>query len=198
VKVLVIDNYDSFTYNLVQALGALGAEIVVRRNDETSLEEIRALEPDRIVVSPGPGDPSEAGVSCELIRAFGDRVPILGVCLGHQCIGAALGARIVRAPTLLHGKTSLISHDGAGVFREVPDPTVATRYHSLSIDESTLPQELVVSARSDDGVVMGVRHRRWPLEGVQFHPESILTRDGVLMLRNFIGSDRSAGGARWS
>jgi anthranilate synthase component 2 len=188
MKVLVIDNYDSFTYNLVQLAGSLGAEVVVRRNDEATLAELRALAPDRVIVSPGPGDPREAGVSCDAIRAFAeDGVPTLGVCLGHQCIGAALGARIARAPTLLHGKTSPVTHDGAGVFRGVASPTVATRYHSLAIDETTLPPDLAVTARSDDGVVMGVRHRRLPLEGVQFHPESILTADGERMLRNFLG-----------
>ncbi len=187
MRVLVIDNYDSFTYNLVQLAGSLGAEVIVRRNDETSLDEVRALAPDRVIVSPGPGDPTQAGVSCEVVREFGPRVPTLGVCLGHQCIGAALGARIVRAPTLFHGKVSRIRHDRRGIFRGVSDPTVATRYHSLAIDEPSLPRDLEVSARSDDGVVMGVRHRRYPLEGVQFHPESILTTDGERMMRNFLG-----------
>ncbi len=189
MKVLVIDNYDSFTYNLVQEVGRLGAEVVVRRNDETTLAEIEGLAPDRIIVSPGPGDPSEAGISCGVIRELAPRVRTLGVCLGHQCIGAALGGRITRAPTLLHGKTSRIFHDGRGIFRNVPDPTVATRYHSLAIAEETLGPDLEITARSDDGVLMGVRHRRWPLEGVQFHPESILTPDGGTMLRNFLEGD---------
>jgi anthranilate synthase component 2 len=188
--VLVIDNYDSFTYNLVQLAGSLGAEVVVRRNDEATVDELRALRPDRVIVSPGPGDPREAGVSCEAIRAFGPSTPTLGVCLGHQCIGAAFGARIERAPTLRHGKTSRVHHDAQGVFRGVADPTVATRYHSLAIVEETLPADLVVTARSDDGVVMGVRHRTFPLEGVQFHPESILTEDGARMMRNFLGVER--------
>lgn len=186
MRVLVIDNYDSFTYNLVQEVGRLGAEVTVRRNDETTLDEIRALAPGRIIVSPGPGDPSEAGISAALIRELSPEVRTLGVCLGHQCIAAALGGRVVRAPTLLHGKTSRIFHDGEGIFRGVPDPTVAIRYHSLAIDEAALPPDLIVSARSDDGVLMGVRHRRWPLEGVQFHPESILTAHGGLMLKNFL------------
>ncbi|OLC57815.1 MAG: aminodeoxychorismate/anthranilate synthase component II [Chloroflexi bacterium 13_1_40CM_4_68_4] len=193
MRVLVIDNYDSFTYNLVQLAGSLGAEVVVRRNDEATPDELRALRPDRVIVSPGPGDPREAGVSCEAIRSFtADGVPTLGVCLGHQCIGAALGARIVRAPTLLHGKTSPVTHDGQGIFRGIASPTVATRYHSLAIDEATLPVDLAVTARSDDGVVMGVRHRTLPLEGVQFHPESILTADGERMMRNFLGAGERA------
>lgn len=190
MRVLVIDNFDSFTYNLVQAVGALGAEVVVRRND-VALAELLELRPERLIVSPGPGDPEQAGVSCQAIRAFAKEVPTLGVCLGHQCIGATFGARIVRAPTLLHGKTSRISHDGARIFAGVANPTVATRYHSLAIDEASLPPELVATAHSDDGVLMGVRHREWPLEGVQFHPESILTGEaGTRLLANFLEAVR--------
>ena len=186
--ILVIDNYDSFTYNLVQYLAELGAELVVHRNDQVTVEEIEALEPDGIVVSPGPCTPSEAGVSVPVIERFAGRVPILGVCLGHQAIGAAYGARIVRAPRLMHGKTSRIQHDGQGVFTGLPNPFTATRYHSLVIDEATLPPDLTVTARSEDGVIMGVRDRTGLVEGVQFHPESILTTVGKDLLRNFLHS----------
>jgi len=186
--ILVIDNYDSFTYNLVQYLAELGAELVVRRNDELTVEEIEQLEPDGIVISPGPCTPREAGVSVPAIQRFAGRVPILGVCLGHQAIGAAYGARIVRAPRLMHGKTSRIQHDGRGVFAGLPNPFTATRYHSLVIDEATLPSDLTVTARSEDGVIMGVRDRTGLVEGVQFHPESILTMVGKDLLRNFLHS----------
>ncbi|MCS7255476.1 MAG: aminodeoxychorismate/anthranilate synthase component II [Thermomicrobium sp.] len=186
--ILVIDNYDSFTYNLVQYLAELGAELVVRRNDELTVEEIEQLEPDGIVISPGPCTPREAGVSVPVIQRFAGRVPILGVCLGHQAIGAAYGARIVRAPRLMHGKTSRIQHDGRGVFAGLPNPFTATRYHSLVIDEATLPPDLTVTARSEDGVIMGVRDRTGLVEGVQFHPESILTMVGKDLLRNFLHS----------
>lgn len=186
--ILVIDNYDSFTYNLVQYLAELGAELVVRRNDQVAIEEIEALEPDGIVISPGPCTPREAGVSVPVIQRFAGRVPILGVCLGHQAIGAAYGARIVRAPRLMHGKTSRIQHDGRGVFAGLPNPFTATRYHSLVIDEATLPPDLTVTARSEDGVIMGVRDRTGLVEGVQFHPESILTMVGKDLLRNFLHS----------
>ncbi len=184
--ILVIDNYDSFTYNLVQYFAELGAELVVYRNDELTVEHVEALEPAGIVVSPGPCTPREAGVSVAVIERFAGSVPILGVCLGHQAIGAAYGARIVRAPRLMHGKTSQISHDGQGVFTGLPNPFTATRYHSLVIDEATLPPELVVTARSEDGVIMGVRDRTGLVEGVQFHPESILTTVGKDLLRNFL------------
>ncbi len=184
--ILVIDNYDSFTYNLVQYFAELGAELVVYRNDELTVEDVEALEPAGIVVSPGPCTPREAGVSVAVIERFAGSVPILGVCLGHQAIGAAYGGRIVRAPRLMHGKTSQISHDGQGVFTGLPNPFTATRYHSLVIDEATLPPELVVTARSEDGVIMGVRDRTGLVEGVQFHPESILTTVGKDLLRNFL------------
>jgi anthranilate synthase/aminodeoxychorismate synthase-like glutamine amidotransferase len=184
--ILMIDNYDSFTYNLVQYLRELGAEVAVHRNDRIGLEEIRALRPAQIVLSPGPCSPAEAGICCDLIRAFGTTVPILGVCLGHQCIGAAYGGRIVRAARLMHGKTSPILHDGRGVFRDLPSPFEATRYHSLLIEPETLPACLEVSARTAEGEIMGVRHRTHPVEGVQFHPESILTQAGKALLGNFL------------
>jgi len=185
-KILMIDNYDSFTYNLVQYLGELGAEVVVRRNDEITLEEIEALHPDGIVVSPGPCTPNEAGVSVATIEKFRGTIPILGVCLGHQAIGAALGGAIVRAERIMHGKTSPIHHDGRGVFRGLSNPFDATRYHSLVIERASMPAELEVSAWTAEGEVMGVRHRSLPLEGVQFHPESILTLEGKQLLRNFL------------
>ncbi len=187
-KILMIDNYDSFTYNLVQYLGELGAEVVVRRNDEITLEEIEALRPDGIVVSPGPCTPNEAGISVATIEKFRGAIPILGVCLGHQAIGAALGGAIVRAERIMHGKTSPIHHDGRGVFRGLSNPFDATRYHSLVIERSSLPGELEVSAWTTEGEIMGVRHRSLPMEGVQFHPESILTLEGKQLLRNFLDS----------
>lgn len=188
--VFVLDNYDSFTYNLVQYLGELGAEVTVRRNDQVSVADIEHMRPERIVVSPGPCTPQDAGISIELIRHFAGRVPLLGVCLGHQAIGAAFGGRVVRAPNLMHGKTSEIEHDGKTIFRDVPSPMTATRYHSLIVSEDGLPEELEVSARTTehDGstVIMGLRHRQFPLEGVQFHPESVLTRDGKKLMKNFL------------
>jgi anthranilate synthase/aminodeoxychorismate synthase-like glutamine amidotransferase len=191
---LMIDNYDSFTYNLVQYLGELQAEVVVRRNDAITLDEIDAMRPAGIVISPGPKTPREAGVSVPVIERFGGRIPILGVCLGHQSIGAAFGGDIVRAPRIMHGKTSPIHHDGRGVFRGLSDPFDATRYHSLVIDPATLPAELEVSAWTDAGEIMGVRHKRLAIEGVQFHPESILTLEGKKLLANFLadlGQSRS-------
>jgi anthranilate synthase/aminodeoxychorismate synthase-like glutamine amidotransferase len=186
MTVLLIDNYDSFTYNLAQYLGELGAELVVRRNDAISVENVRELAPSHIVISPGPGDPEDGGISNDLIREFGPTTPLLGVCLGHQCIGEVFGGEIVRAPALFHGKTSLIYHDGKTIFRGLPRPFEATRYHSLVIRRDTLPDCLELTAETDDGVIMGVRHRELPIEGVQFHPESILTREGKQLLGNFL------------
>ena len=195
-RLLMIDNYDSFTYNLVQYLTELGAELDVRRNDAISLDEIAALALDGIVISPGPCTPREAGISVPLIQRFTGRIPILGVCLGHQAIGAALGAAIVPAPRIMHGKTSPIHHDGRGVFAGLPDPFDATRYHSLVIDPSTLPSELERSAWTAEGEIMGVRHRTHAVEGVQFHPESILTLEGKRLLANFVARLSGGGPAR--
>jgi anthranilate synthase/aminodeoxychorismate synthase-like glutamine amidotransferase len=186
--ILLIDNYDSFTYNLYHYLGELGAELKVYRNDKITLDEVAELRPDKIVISPGPCTPREAGVSCALIRRFAGQTPILGVCLGHQCIGAAFGAAIVRAPSIMHGKLSQVSHDGRTIFRALRNPFAAMRYHSLVIDPATLPAELKVSARTADDVIMGVRHRSLAVEGVQFHPESILTEEGKKLLKNFLES----------
>ena len=186
--VLVIDNYDSFTYNLVQYLGELGAEVLVRRNDEVSPEEIPALNPDRIVVSPGPCTPNEAGVSLEVIEKAPTGVPVLGVCLGHQAIGQAYGGKVVRAREPVHGKTAKILHDGEGVYKELPQGFEATRYHSLIIEPESVPECLMVTSRTEDGVIMGVRHKELPVEGVQFHPESVLTGNGKSLLKNFLES----------
>jgi anthranilate synthase component 2 len=190
-RVLMIDNYDSFTYNLVQYLAELGADVTVRRNDEIALDEVAAIAPDGVVISPGPCTPREAGVSVPLIQRFAGHIPILGVCLGHQAIGAAFGGDIVRGPRIMHGKTSPIHHDGQGVFRGLSDPFDATRYHSLVIEPATLPSVLERTAWTDDGEIMGVRHRTASVEGVQFHPESILTLEGKRLLANFL--DRLAG-----
>jgi anthranilate synthase/aminodeoxychorismate synthase-like glutamine amidotransferase len=185
--VLVIDNYDSFTYNLVQYLGELGADVRVMRNDAVTLDDISRSRPDRIVISPGPGRPEDAGVTIEVIRRFGDRVPILGVCLGHQAIGAVFGGSVVRASAPMHGKTSTIEHDGRGVFTGITGPFVAARYHSLVVADDGLPEDLVVTARTrEDHTIMGLRHRTHPVHGVQFHPESILTAEGRHILRNFL------------
>ena len=188
--VFVLDNYDSFTYNLVQYIGEMGHEVVVRRNDQVTLEEIADMHPDRIVVSPGPCTPHDAGISIDLIRHFARRVPIFGVCLGHQAIGAAFGGKVVRAHNLMHGKTSRVEHDGRGVFQGLPSPLIATRYHSLIVPEEGLPGELQVSATCSDRdgsrVIMGLRHRDFAVEGVQFHPESVLTEHGKQMVRNFV------------
>ncbi len=194
-RVLVIDNYDSFVYNLVQYLGELDAEPVVHRHDALGLDALVALEPDAVLVSPGPGRPEDAGVSNAAITEFGGRgIPVLGVCLGHQCIGQIFGGRIERAPRVMHGKTSEITHDGAGVFTGLASPFTATRYHSLIVERDSVPASLVVTAESEDGLVMGLRHRELPIEGVQFHPESILTQSGHELLRNFLamaGAPRS-------
>jgi len=185
---LLIDNYDSFTYNLVQYLGELGADVHVHRNDAIGIEQIAAWEPSAIVISPGPCTPNEAGISVPLIQSFAGRIPILGVCLGHQAIGQAFGGKIVRAGRVMHGKVSPVTHDGRGVFAELPSPFTATRYHSLAIERATMPACLAITATADDGEVMGVRHREWPVEGVQFHPEAILTEHGHALLRNFLES----------
>ena len=189
--VFVLDNYDSFTYNLVQYLGELGQQVEVRRNDEVTPAEIEAMKPDHIVVSPGPCTPQKAGISIDLIRHFAGKKPVLGVCLGHQAIGAAFGGSVVRAHQLMHGKTSQIRHDGRTLFQKVPQPMTATRYHSLIVSEEGLPKELEISAETfeADGtrVIMGLRHRHFPVEGVQFHPESVLTESGRLLLENFLG-----------
>jgi para-aminobenzoate synthetase component II len=184
--ILLVDNYDSFTYNLAQYLGQLGAQLEVRRNDCITLDEIERLAPERIVISPGPGIPQNAGISVPLIRRFAGEIPILGVCLGHQAIGHAFGGRVVRAKEIMHGKTSAIHHDGKTVFREIPQDFQATRYHSLIVERKSLPAELEISAETADGTVMGLRHREWPVEGVQFHPESVLTEAGMQLLRNFL------------
>ena len=188
--VFVLDNYDSFTYNLVQYLGELGADVEVRRNDQISVSDVEALHPDRILISPGPCTPSDAGISVDLIRQFAGKVPVLGVCLGHQAIGEAFGGKVVRAKNLMHGKTSRVEHDGRTIFQGVSSPMTATRYHSLIVSEDGLPAELEVSARSleRDGsqVIMGLRHRKFPVEGVQFHPESVLTDQGKKLVANFL------------
>lgn len=184
--ILVIDNYDSFTYNLVQYLGEMGQELIVHRNDKITLEEIAALAPERIVISPGPCTPNEAGISVPLIQRFAGKIPILGVCLGHQAIGQAFGGEVVRNYRVVHGKTSLIHHDGRGVFENLPNPFEATRYHSLVVRRETMPDCLEISAETAEGEVMGLRHKEYPIEGVQFHPESVMTQVGKDLLRNFL------------
>ncbi|HMC76461.1 MAG TPA: aminodeoxychorismate/anthranilate synthase component II [Vicinamibacterales bacterium] len=185
MKLLLLDNYDSFTYNLAQYLGELGHAPVVYRNDEITMGEVEAMQPDRIVISPGPGRPEDAGISVDVIRQFGRRVPVFGVCLGHQGIGHAFGGEIVRAPVLMHGKVSSVQHDGRGVFAGVSQPFVAGRYHSLIVADPP-PEALEITARTDEGIIMGLRHREWPVHGVQFHPESVLTGEGRKILRNFL------------
>jgi anthranilate synthase/aminodeoxychorismate synthase-like glutamine amidotransferase len=184
--IFVLDNYDSFTYNLVQYMGELGAEMTVRRNDELTPDQVESLHPDRILLSPGPCTPQEAGISIPLIQHFAGKVPILGVCLGHQAIGAAFGGAVVRAPKLMHGKTSEVIHDGRSLFSGIASPMTCTRYHSLIVAEEDLPRELEITARTEDGIIMGLRHRKYPVEGVQFHPESVLTQGGHRMLANFL------------
>ena len=184
--ILVIDNYDSFTYNLVQYLGQLGATLKVLRNDETSLAEIEALSPEKILVSPGPCSPTEAGISCDVIAHFGSTLPVFGVCLGHQSIGQVYGGNVVRAERLMHGKTSPIKHDGSNVFKDMPNPFEATRYHSLIIDRESLPDCLRITAQTHEGEIMGVEHKEYPVFGVQFHPESVLTEKGMQLMKNFL------------
>ena len=191
-RLLVIDNYDSFTYNLVQYFGELGLEVIVRRNDHITLDDIRSLQPDRICISPGPGRPDAAGISLDIIRHFGEQLPILGVCLGHQAIACAFGGNIVPARTIMHGKVSRITHTGTDVFAGLPSPLTVTRYHSLAVDSATLPECLTVTAQTDDGEIMALSHRSLPISGVQFHPESILSEHGHDLLKNFIEQSKDA------
>jgi len=184
--VFVLDNYDSFTYNLVQYMGELGAEITVHRNDELTVEQVEALAPEHILLSPGPCTPQEAGISIDLVRHFAGKVPVLGVCLGHQAIGAAFGGEVIRAPQLMHGKTSAVEHDGKTIFSGIATPMTCTRYHSLIVSEKGLPKDLEISARTADGTIMGLRHKKYAVEGVQFHPESVLTEDGKRLIKNFL------------
>jgi anthranilate synthase/aminodeoxychorismate synthase-like glutamine amidotransferase len=184
--ILLLDNYDSFTYNLAQYLGEMGCQVEVHRNDKISVEEIERRKPERIVISPGPCTPQEAGISVELIERLAGKFPILGVCLGHQAMGVAFGGKIIRAPKLFHGKTSEIHHDSKGVFRKLPEPFTATRYHSLNVERKSLPRDLAITAETKDGIIMGLRHRRYKIEGVQFHPESVLTTSGKQLLQNFL------------
>ncbi len=188
--IFVLDNYDSFTYNLVQYLGEMGQDVIVRRNDQATIAEIEAMSPERILISPGPCTPEDAGISIQLVKHFAGKVPLFGVCLGHQAMGAAFGGNVVRAKNLMHGKTSLVEHDGRTIFQNVPSPMQATRYHSLIVKEESLPKDLEISAYTHDAdgnrVIMGLRHRRYPLEGVQFHPESVLTIHGKELVRNFL------------
>jgi anthranilate synthase/aminodeoxychorismate synthase-like glutamine amidotransferase len=186
---LLLDNYDSFTYNLYQYLSELGAQVEVRRNDQVTLEEIEQLQPERIVISPGPCTPNEAGISCQVIERFGPHIPLLGVCLGHQAIGQVYGGRVIRAPEPMHGKTSRIYHQGQGILHDLPNPFEANRYHSLIVERATLPDVLEITAESDDGLIMGLRHRTYPIQGVQFHPESIMTPNGKDLLQHFLASE---------
>jgi anthranilate synthase component 2 len=191
--IFILDNYDSFTYNLVHLVGRFRRDMTVRRNDEVELDEVEEMAPELIVISPGPGRPVDAGISIDLIQQFGKTTPILGVCLGHQAIGEAFGANVTYAPSVMHGKTSSVKHDGRTIYEDLPDAFEATRYHSLVVDRDTLPEEIEVSAWTDDGVVMGIRHKQYPIEGVQFHPESILTTDGGHMIKNWLRHYRREG-----
>ena len=184
--ILVLDNYDSFTYNLVQYFGELGEEVIVRRNDQITIEEVKAMKPDRICVSPGPGTPDDAGISNDLIRHFGPHLPLLGICLGHQCIGQVFGGEVVQADRLMHGKTSPVLHEGDGIFAGLPNPFEATRYHSLIVRRESLPEELEIIAETSEHEIMGLRHKQYPIHGVQFHPESIMTAEGKQLLSNFL------------
>ncbi len=186
MKILIIDNYDSFTYNLVQMIGTLNCEIIIKRNDETTIREIKEINPKKILISPGPGKPEDSKISLDVIKVFGSKIPILGVCLGHQAIGQSFGCKIIHAPKIMHGKTSKILHDGKTIFKNIPQGFTATRYHSLIIDSTTIPQELEISAKIEDGVIMGIRHKNFPIEGIQFHPESILTSEGKVILDNWL------------
>jgi anthranilate synthase/aminodeoxychorismate synthase-like glutamine amidotransferase len=186
MKILVIDNYDSFTYNLVQLLGKKVSSIVIKRNDEITVDEIKSLNPDKILISPGPGKPQDSKVSLDCIKEFGEKIPILGVCLGHQAIGITYGGKVIKAPVLMHGKTSVINHDNKTIFSDVPQKFFATRYHSLVIEKKSLPKELYISAYTDDDIIMGVRHKKYPVEGIQFHPESILTEEGKNIINNWV------------
>jgi anthranilate synthase/aminodeoxychorismate synthase-like glutamine amidotransferase len=186
MRVLVIDNYDSFTFNLVQLIGKFTPDIIIRRNDRTSLDEIDSLRPDKIVISPGPGVPEDSKISIDVIKQCGKKIPVLGVCLGHQGIGYSFGAKIINAPSLMHGKTSLILHDGKNIYKDIPQKFQAGRYHSLVIDRNTLPNELSITAETEDGIIMGVRHDNLPVEGIQFHPESILTPEGENLIKNWL------------
>lgn len=186
MKILVIDNYDSFTYNLVQLLGSFNCELIIKRNDETDADEIKKINPDKILISPGPGKPEDSKVSLDAIKFFGDKIPILGVCLGHQAIGISFGGNVVRASKLMHGKTSRIKHNQKGVFKSLPQNFIATRYHSLIVDKKTLPDCLEITATSEDGMIMGIKHKDYPIEGIQFHPESILTTEGKNLIKNWL------------
>lgn len=189
--IVMIDNYDSFTFNLVQYLAEMGEALQVFRNDETTVKDILGMKPDKIVISPGPGRPADAGISIELIKEAAGEIPVLGVCLGHQSIGEAFGGKVIHAGILVHGKTSKIHHDGKTIFKGIPNPFIATRYHSLVVERSTLPECLEITAETQDGLIMGLRHREFPVEGVQFHPESVLTSEGKAILRNFLGLDQA-------